>query len=83
MELRENATYRHVKRGTFYKVMGRAKMQIGPESLKQYGYNDGSSIARCEELEKKSFVVYLSLDHGTLWVRPESEFLDGRFVEVK
>jgi hypothetical protein len=26
--------------------------------------------------------VYQSIDNGSLWVRPESEFFDGRFKEL-
>ena len=28
-------------------------------------------------------IVYKSLENDKLWVRPEKEFFDGRFIEVK
>lgn len=58
--------YRHKKRGSLYVMVGRAGMQIEEHP----------------ELEKRAFVVYRALADDTLWVRPESEFMDGRFVPV-
>jgi hypothetical protein len=72
--------YRHRKRGTTYQFVGRAKMQIGPESLRNL---DGDQDVVCHVLEQKSYVIYQSIADGSLWVRPESEFFDGRFEEVK
>lgn len=61
--------YRHVKRGSTYELLGRARMQIGTGDT-------------ADALEQRSFVVYRALRDNTLWVRPESEFFDGRFVKV-
>lgn len=74
--------YRHLKRGTLYEVVGRARMQIGPEQLPQIKkLNVAQAACRC--LERKTYVVYRSLDDGRLYVRPEQEFLDGRFVPME
>lgn len=43
----------------------------------------GVDYSVAEQLEKRSFVVYRSLHDNTLWVRPESEFFDGRFKEIE
>lgn len=32
--------------------------------------------------EGQTVVVYRSLDDGSLWVRAENEFLDGRFERI-
>lgn len=66
--------YRHIKRGGVYKVMDRAKVQVStikmPKKLR-------------EQLESISWVAYRSTQSGTLLlIRPEDEFLDGRFEEV-
>jgi len=61
-----------VKRGSTYEVVGLAKMQIGT------GVDETTAMS----LERRSFVVYSSLEDGALWVRPESEFLDGRFEKI-
>ena len=73
--MRTGSRWRHVKRGTTYVVRGRAALKIGPETI--------HSVGMCTILEKMSFVAYVSEDDDTLWVRPESEFLDGRFVEIQ
>lgn len=41
----------------------------------------GLQIATHPELEKQSYAVYRGED-DELWVRPEAEFLDGRFEEM-
>ena len=69
--------YLHKRRGAWYEVLGLAKMQIGASTFAHK--LDGHEDVACSVLEKKSLVVYRSLDDDTLWVRPESEFLDGRF----
>lgn len=53
-------------RRSLYEIVGLAAMQI----------------ATHPELEKQSYVVYRALEDDTLWVRPEAEFLDGRFEEM-
>jgi hypothetical protein len=80
MRLKVGATYRHVKRGTTYEVLGRAKMQIGFKNLVMHC--PLAEVDRvCEQLEKISYVVYRSTgDDTAIWVRPETEFCDGRFV---
>lgn len=82
MKIKIGATYRHVKRGSTYKVLGRAKMQIGWETMHKTQVIYGPEIVACQ-LEKMSFIVYGCLEDLSLWVRPETEFCDGRFVEVE
>lgn len=50
--------YRHVKRGTVYRLI---------------------NIAIREE-DLTSVVIYCDVGTGALWVRPASEFFDGRFA---
>ena len=59
--------WRHVKRGTVYREIGRGIFQIAGDS----------SIA-----DEEPVVIYAGED-GRMWVRPEAEFLDGRFEEVE
>lgn len=33
-------------------------------------------------LDGTKVVIYKDVDNGSLWVRPEDEFFDGRFEEV-
>ena len=58
------ALYRHVKRGTIYRVLHFATLQVeGP-------------------LDEAVVVVYQDVDTGSVWVRPQAEFFDGRFEDM-
>ncbi|GEM_PF-3630404 len=57
-------THRHLKRGTYYRELGRGELQ------------SGQSVA-----EGCRLVVYQG-DDGRLWLRPEAEFDDGRFMKL-
>lgn len=76
------ATYRHVKRGTHYTVIGRAKMQISSDTMNKVIGADTAyiPIAAAEKMEKIAYIIYEATEDGTLWVRPETEFCDGRFT---
>jgi hypothetical protein len=72
-----------VKRGSIYEIVGLAKMQISASTINFIDpfLEIGDEVA--EDLESITFVVYRSLTDDTLWVRPESEFKDDRFVEFQ
>lgn len=82
MNIRLGMCVRHVKRGTTYTVEDRAKMQIGYQTV----YNSRKfTVSGCIEipqyLESITLIAYRCEQDDTLWVRPETEFTDGRFVE--
>jgi hypothetical protein len=58
--------WRHKKRGSTYEEVGRAKLQA-------------SDIGGMSDMQP--MVVYRGED-GQLWVRPEDEFMDGRFEAI-
>jgi hypothetical protein len=60
------ARWRHKKRGTSYSEIGRAGLQAADPG----GLDDNDVM-----------IVYRG-DDGQLWVRPEYEFLDGRFERI-
>lgn len=66
--------WRHVKRGTTYVELGRAEGQSAAEEriVNQMDFR----------VEGQRFVCYRSEDDDSLWVRPEAEFMDGRFEEI-
>lgn len=59
----ETGRFRHVKRGTYYTVRGRASLQCAPSRL----LTEGAEL-----------VIYEG-EKGGLWARPADEFFDGRF----
>lgn len=78
MKIVIGAVYRHKKRGAYYEVLGRAKMQIDSEHLVRR-LGRPNSVTAVNALESLTFVVYRALEDDTIWVRPETEFCDGRF----
>lgn len=68
--------YRHKKSGGSYIVLRLAKMQTSDWSQPVV---DDRVDADWESVDMADVVVYLALENGTCWVRPQSEFEDGRF----
>lgn len=69
-----------------YVLDGRAKMQISATTLFQdlgdvLGRAGAEAVSRY--LERIELVRYRAVTDDSSWVRPESEFFDGRFTEVK
>ena len=60
--------WKHVKRGSEYKILGTALLQ------------SKSPIAETDDLQ---LVVYQNIKTDDMWVRPSQEFYDGRFVQVE
>lgn len=66
-----NAIWRHKKRGTKYRVLTYvASLQCAEAPEFEAMFDDDH------------FVVYQSIDTGAIYVRPEPEFMDGRFEIV-
>ena len=63
--------YRHRKRGTTYRILH------GDE----YGtcFASSSSVA---QIDHEPMIVYQDIADGRVWVRPRSEFFDGRFEKL-
>lgn len=65
------ALWRHKKRGTTYRILHGEK------------YADcTASSATITQIDHEPFVVYQDVADGKVWVRPRSEFFDGRFEPV-
>lgn len=73
--------YRHKKRGTSYELMGIGKLQAS--DLYESRYSDVWQTTSYKELDMIDVVIYRNvLDEKEIWVRPKSEFYDGRFELV-
>ncbi len=64
---------RSLKRGTTYRVLGEAEVQISKPTLS----TKGRLLTEGEKL-----TVYQADEDGKLWVRFPDEFEDGRFEEI-
>lgn len=60
------AIYRHIKRGSYYVLLTR-------EAVSQNKDEKHDNVAYC---------VYQSLKDSSVWVRPRTEFFDGRFEQI-
>lgn len=58
--------YRHIKRGTTYRIIGTGTLQASTEPVK----------------EGDVMTVYQSLHDGSIWIRKTTEFMDGRFEQI-
>lgn len=63
--------FEHQKNHNQYHLIGYAKMQTN-----SWEENDGSPI------DMREVAVYVSINDGSLWVRPKEEFEDGRFKKL-
>lgn len=62
--VRRGDVWRHVARGSVYRVVNIGRMQCAGT------------------LDMQATVIYQGLEGGPIWVRPKTEFLDGRFEPV-
>lgn len=69
--------YRHKKRGTKYEYIGTGKLQAG--NLHFQWFDDLWLTHYYKPVDMIEVAIYKSVDDGELWVRPLSEFKDGRF----
>jgi hypothetical protein len=74
--------YRHKKRGTVYEIVSFGKFQASDLFLK--GYNIFYQIETYKTVDMIEVVVYRNInDQEEVWVRPKTEFFDGRFENIK
>lgn len=66
---------RHGKTKGVYYVLNVARMQTTH-------WRDTQLSSDYRKVDMERVVVYISMTDGSMWVRPEAEFLDGRFTEV-
>lgn len=73
--------YRHKKRGTVYEIISFGKLQAS--DLYRQVYNDVCQTNTYKAVDMIDVVIYRNVeDNDEVWVRPKSEFYDGRFEAV-
>jgi len=74
--------YRHKKRGTVYEIISFGKLQAS--DLFKQGYDDVWRTYNYKQVDMIDVVIYRNVEgEEEVWVRPKSEFYDGRFEAVE
>lgn len=74
--------YRHKKRGTVYEIVAFGKLQAS--DLFKQGYDHVWRTYNYRQVDMTDVVIYRNIeDKDEVWVRPKSEFYDGRFEAVE
>lgn len=73
--------YEHHRNHNKYQLIGFAKMQSSHWEDTEFAFDEGGYIGG-SPVDMREVAVYVSINDGSLWVRPKEEFEDGRFKKV-
>lgn len=74
--------FRHKKRGTVYEVISFGRLQAADLFIQ--GYDHAWRTYNYKQVDMIEVVIYRNvIDEQEVWVRPSSEFYDGRFESIE